>query len=34
MSNFGVYVAINVSIFYPDKVRGNLDRNWFEGKEK
>jgi L-asparaginase len=26
----GVHIAINGRIFEPDKVRKNLDRNWFE----
>lgn len=26
----GVYIAINGRIFDPDKVRKNLERNWFE----
>ena len=26
----GVYIAMNGRIFHPDKVRKNLDRNWFE----
>ena len=30
----GVYIAMNGRIFDPDKIRKNLDRNWFEDLEK
>ena len=30
----GVYIAINGRIFDPDKVRKNMDRNWFEDLEE
>jgi len=29
----GVYIAMNGRIFDPDKIRKNLDRNWFEDLE-
>ncbi len=30
----GVYIAMNGRIFDPDKIRKNLDRNWFEDLEE